>query len=150
LDAIGTTHECLHSIKQKHLKALILKLDLKKAYDCINWDFLRMILIQTGFGLLTTNWVMSCVTSATFAVLVNGETTSFFRVVGDLRQGCPLSPLTVYSCNGGPQSSFKNRTGGKKFFYRCKGLTNYKDSTSFLCGRCSHNVQSFIIGMERD
>jgi hypothetical protein len=61
LDAIGTAHECLHNIKTKKLKALILKLDLKKAYDCITWDFLRLTLLQTGFGLLTTNWIMSCV-----------------------------------------------------------------------------------------
>jgi hypothetical protein len=31
LDAIGTAQECLHSIKSKNSKALILKLDLKKA-----------------------------------------------------------------------------------------------------------------------
>jgi len=50
-NAIGTTHECIHSIKKKSLKALILKLDLQKAYDCISWDFLRMVLLQIGFGL---------------------------------------------------------------------------------------------------
>jgi hypothetical protein len=36
LDAIGTTQECLHNIKAKKSKALILKLDLKKAFDCID------------------------------------------------------------------------------------------------------------------
>jgi hypothetical protein len=35
-DAIGTTHECIHSIKQKNLKALLLKLDLQKDFDCVN------------------------------------------------------------------------------------------------------------------
>jgi hypothetical protein len=93
LDAIGTAQECLHSIKQKKQKALILKLDLKRAYDCVNWDFLRLILIKTGFSLLSTNWIMSCVVSASFVVLINGETSSFFQSERGLRQGCPLSPL---------------------------------------------------------
>jgi hypothetical protein len=50
LDAIGTTQECLHNIKHKKSRALILKLDLKKAFDCIDWDFIRLILIQMGFS----------------------------------------------------------------------------------------------------
>jgi hypothetical protein len=93
LDAIGTAQECLHSIKRKKSKALILKLDLKKAFDCIDWDFLRMILIQTGFSHSMIKWIMSCVTSANLAILVNGESSPFFRIGRGLRQGCPLSPL---------------------------------------------------------
>jgi hypothetical protein len=93
LDAVGTTQECLHNIKSKNHKALILKLDLRKAYDLINWEFLRMILIKSGFGLATTSWIMSCVTSVSYAVLINGEPSPFFQRGKGLRQGCPLSPL---------------------------------------------------------
>lgn len=92
LDAIGTAQECLHSIKSKNSKALILKLDLKKAFDCIDWDFLRLILIQTGFSHSLIKWIMSCMDSPNFAILTNGESTSFFRSGRGLRQGCPLSP----------------------------------------------------------
>jgi hypothetical protein len=92
-DAIGTAHECIHSIKKNKQKALLLKLDLQKAYDCISWDYLRMVLIQVGFGTLMTNWILACVDSASFAVLVNGEPTEFFKSGRGLRQGCPLSPL---------------------------------------------------------
>jgi hypothetical protein len=52
-----------------------------------------MILIQVGFGTQLTNWIMSCVDSASFVVLINGEAIDFFRSGRGLRQGCPLSPL---------------------------------------------------------
>lgn len=59
--------ECLHSIsKKKKSKSLILKLDLGKAYYCVDWDFLHMVLIQVGFDTQVTRWIMSCVTSQTF------------------------------------------------------------------------------------
>jgi hypothetical protein len=93
LDAIDTTQECLHSIKVKKLQAIILKLDLKKAYDCINWDFLRLTLLQCGFGLPTTNWIMGCASSAAYAILINRESTKFFQSGRGLKQGCPLSSL---------------------------------------------------------
>ena len=36
---------------------------------------------------------MGCVSSANFAVLVNGSPSSFFSASRGIRQGCPLSPL---------------------------------------------------------
>jgi len=51
------------------------------------------MLLQTGFGLSTTKWIMSCVSSVTIVVLINGETTSFFQSDRGLRQGYPISPL---------------------------------------------------------
>jgi hypothetical protein len=84
-DAIGTAQECLHNIKTKNSKALILKLDLKKAFYCIDWDFLRLILTQTGFSQSLIKWIMGCVVSANLVKLVNGDPSSFFRMGRGLR-----------------------------------------------------------------
>ena len=54
-DAIAIAQETLHSIKVKNKKALVLKLDLIKAYDRVDWGFLRLVLLQVGIPLHTTN-----------------------------------------------------------------------------------------------
>jgi len=68
-------------------------MDLKKSYDCVNWYFLGLILIQRGFNLSSINWIMSCVVNSYFVVLINGEASYLFCSDRSLRQGCPLSPL---------------------------------------------------------
>jgi hypothetical protein len=106
-DAIDTAHESIHNIKKKKIKSLILKLDLRKAYDCIDWEHLRLTLIKVGFGIQMTEWIMGCVTSSSFAVLLNGEATEFFRSGRGLRQGCPIISSTFYSSYGRPQYLIK-------------------------------------------
>lgn len=92
-DAVGVAQEILHSVKLKRLEALILQLDLVKAYDRVNWDFLRLILIQIGLPWQVMKWIMACTNSVNYAILINGHPTDFFKASRGLRQGCPLSPL---------------------------------------------------------
>lgn len=70
-----------------------MKIDLSKAYDRINWLYLRLLLTHLGFRYDFVRWVMSCVSSSSIAVLINGAASSFFSLECGLRQGCPLSPL---------------------------------------------------------
>lgn len=92
-DAVGVAQQCLHSLKMKHKKAFVLKIDLIKAYDEINWDFLRLILLQIGIQLVVVHWIIACITSASFVVLVNGSPSEFFNSSCGVRQGCSLSLL---------------------------------------------------------
>ena len=66
-------------------------MDLSKAYDRMNWTFLRLVMIQIVLDLEIVNWIMGCVQSASFAVLVNGSPSNFFRDSIGLKQGFPLS-----------------------------------------------------------
>ena len=55
VEPIGITRETLHSVKIKNTCALILKLDLVKAFDRVNWSYIRLILIQIGVALMGVN-----------------------------------------------------------------------------------------------
>lgn len=70
----------------------MLKLDMKKAYDRIEWDFLKVCLIKMGFCEKWTNWIMQCVSIVSLSIKLNGESLSFFQPSRGLRQGDPLSP----------------------------------------------------------
>ena len=45
-----------------------------------------------GFGAKWREWIWSCISTARFSVLVNGEPAGFFPSSKGLRQGDPLSP----------------------------------------------------------
>lgn len=70
---------------------LIFKLDFSKAYDCVRWDFLELVLQKRGFGVRWIGWSMECVSTVRVVVLVNGSATNEFYLGRGLRQGDPLS-----------------------------------------------------------
>lgn len=52
-----------------------------------------MILYRISFKHRHVHWIMECITSASMAVLINGELTNFLKIKWALREGCALSPL---------------------------------------------------------
>eukprot|EP00253_Pinus_taeda_P033720 PITA_33720 len=92
-EAIGSAQEALHSIWSKHLKCILLKIDLSKAFDRVSWPYIKMLLIHLGFPLPLINWIMACIMTPTYSVLINGSASHFFHSERGLRQGCPLPPL---------------------------------------------------------
>ena len=75
-----------------------LKIYLQKAFDSVHWDFLCEILKELKFPTTFIHWVMTCVTSVTFNIYLNGLDHGSFKRRRGPRQGYPLSPLLFLTC----------------------------------------------------
>lgn len=89
--------EMVHYMARKgeRNKHLIFKLDLEKAYDRLSWSFLRDTLVFFGFPQRVVDLIMFCVSSSTFSLLWNGFWLLTFSPAKGLRQGDPLSPISL-------------------------------------------------------
>jgi len=94
-DNVITAYECLHFMKKKRprdVRCCALKLDMKKAYDRVEWDYLHAIMTQLGFHRLWVDMVMRLITTVSFSVLFNGERLNSFLPTRGIRQGDPIFP----------------------------------------------------------
>ena len=84
--------------KKGRLGQLILKLDLEKAYDRLEWSFIREVLTFFKFPPSFVDLVLECVTTSSFSILVNGGQLENFKPSRSIRQGDPLSPYLFILC----------------------------------------------------
>lgn len=71
LVAYKTLHT-MHCRRSSKKGPLALKLDMSKSYDRVEWPFLKGIMSRLGLPETWIDRVMSCVTSPTFSVCING------------------------------------------------------------------------------
>uniref|UniRef100_A0A2N9I786 Reverse transcriptase domain-containing protein n=1 Tax=Fagus sylvatica TaxID=28930 RepID=A0A2N9I786_FAGSY len=92
-DSVLIANECIDSRLQAAIPGVLCKLDVEKAYDYVNWNFLLYLLERCGFSEKWRKWIYFCISTVRFSILVNGSPEGFFGSTRGIRQGDPLSPL---------------------------------------------------------
>ena len=139
-DNIMMAEEIVAAWRRDSTPGFLWKVDFSKAYDSLDWRFLWNVLRRRGFPETWVRWVKQCVTTSTFAVLVNGcPQGGWIHPQRGIRQGCPLALLlfilaadalavcTMQLCRRGHVAGFQSPgiPGGIP-------LLQYADDTTFF------------------
>ena len=102
-DNILVAFESLYSM-QKHTGKdgfMVIKLDMSKAYDRVEWPYLEAVMKKLGFNDRWIKLLMLCVTTVSYSILVNGEPKGLIHPSRGIRQADPISPFLFLLCTEG-------------------------------------------------
>lgn len=103
----------------------VMKIDISKAFDSVQWEFVLKGLKALGFPEKFIHWIRLCITSPSFSVQVNGELAGYFQSTRGLRQGCSLSPYLFVLCMNILSMKIDKAALGNQFRFhpRCSSLS---------------------------
>lgn len=97
IDNVIGYKEVIHSINKRKRKkgAMIIKLDMEKAYDRMEWDYVEKTLIDAGFPRSLVDLVIKCIRTGSCRLLRNGDATKSIHPSRGLPQGDPPVSISV-------------------------------------------------------
>lgn len=93
---------------------MIIKIDLEKAFDKLEWSYIKTTLEFFYFPTQLKNIIMSCITTSRTVILLNRDRTDFFCPTRGTRQGDPLSPYLFILCMKRLSKSIEERVDRKQ------------------------------------
>lgn len=83
---------CMRNRQKWKIGHMVLKLDISKAYNWVEWSFLRQIMLKIGLPVQWMDTAMETVQMATYLIPINGEPRGHITPTSGIKKGDPLSP----------------------------------------------------------
>ena len=103
-DNILVAFETLHHMQHQRtgrMGSMAMKLDMSKAYDRVEWKYLKGVMQKMGFHDKWITIMLECISTVSYSILVNGEPHGYIKPSRGLRQGDPLSLYLFLLCAKG-------------------------------------------------
>ncbi|KAL0437489.1 UNVERIFIED_CONTAM: Retrovirus-related Pol polyprotein from type-2 retrotransposable element R2DM [Sesamum radiatum] len=97
-----------------------INVDLRKAFDSVSWGFLSQVLYGYSLPPLFNSWIMKCVSTSSFSMVLNGSLHGFFPSKRGLKQGDPMSPALFLLCMEFFLRMIKRKTTNSEFNFHPK------------------------------
>ncbi|KAG7551546.1 Reverse transcriptase zinc-binding domain [Arabidopsis thaliana x Arabidopsis arenosa] len=153
-DNILLAHEMVHALRTNSKcdeDFMAIKTDMSKAYDRVEWNFLEELLIRLGFDIRWVQWIMSCVRSVSYSVLINGSSYGYIKPERGLRQGDPLSPFLFILCAEAlvhimNKAEQEGRLTGLRLTPLCPSIQHllFADDSLFICQATFKECTEFL------
>ena len=121
LVAFETLH-CMKSHNSRKTGFMALKLDMSKACDRVEWNYLQKLMEKMGFCSRWIGLIMECVHTVSYSILVNSDPKGLIKLTRGIRQGDTLSPFLFLLCMEGLYGLIKKAARAKEIngFSICK------------------------------
>nr|XP_016460478.1 PREDICTED: uncharacterized protein LOC107783960 [Nicotiana tabacum] len=105
-------------------KSCLIKIDLKKAYDSIECEFVEEMLHALNFPMKFIRWIMEYISTPQYTVAINGGFYGNIKGKRGLRQGDPISPLlfVIYMEYFSRIMKHVTQMEGFRFHTKCRSL----------------------------
>ncbi|KAL1220554.1 putative mitochondrial protein [Cardamine amara subsp. amara] len=151
-DNVLITDEVLHFLKSSLAKkhcSMAVKTYMSKAYDMLEWEFIRLVLKKFGFHETWIKWVMECISTVSYSYLVNESPRGRVNLQRGIRQGDPLSSYIFILCSEVLSGlcrkvQLEGRLQGLRVSTRSPRVNHllFADDTMFFCKTNRINIEA--------
>ncbi|KAA3465418.1 reverse transcriptase [Gossypium australe] len=152
-------YKMLHTFRKKRtgMKGFMaIKLDMSKAYDRVEWVFLKEVMLKMGFEKKWVELILRRISTESYTVNINGNRGRTFQATRGLRQGDPLSPFLFLVCSEGLLALMRmalkeGMLKGAKASQKGPAITHllFSDDCIFF-GEASRNGASLLKGILKE